>query len=67
MNLSLQGGDNTPAAILNEPTPLLSKQCLDQLGKAKTKFDHANQLMNITHPTLSDGGHTVQPTALQPR
>ena len=118
------GGDNTQVAISNEPTPLLLKQCSDQLGKAKTKFDHvlpiysdvqkntprippkssdltnylasqddvpamkmnhdsmqlgytnersdslsfqaANQPMNITHPTSSDGGHTVQPTALPP-
>ena len=118
------GGDNVHAAIPNEPTPLLPKQCLDQLGKAKTKFDHAlpiysdvqkstpcippkssdlinylasqddvpamkmnhdsmqlgytnersdslsfqavNQPMNITHPTSSDGCHTVQPTLFPP-
>ena len=35
------GGDNTHVAIPNEPTPLLPKQHLDQLGKAKTNFDHA--------------------------
>ena len=35
------GGDNTHVAIPNEPTPLLPKQHLDQLGKAKPKFDHA--------------------------
>ena len=29
-------------------------------------FQAANQPMNITHPTSSDGGHTVQPTALPP-
>ena len=34
-------GDNTPAAIPNEPTPLPPKQCSDELEKAKMKFDHA--------------------------
>ena len=29
-------------------------------------FQAANQPMNITHPTSSDGGHTVQPTTLPP-